>query len=70
MKEADITIVGAAAYAALSPWDADLTGPMALVMGSEGEGMRKTVREQCDLWVRLPMEGQGQFTNVLSQPGS
>jgi 23S rRNA (guanosine2251-2'-O)-methyltransferase len=69
MKEAGIEIVGAEADADLSPWEADLTVPLALVMGSEGEGMRKTVREQCDLLVRLPMRGKVNSLNVSVATG-
>ena len=58
MKESGITIVGAEADADMSHWEADLSTPLALVMGSEGTGMRKTVREQCDLLVRIPMKGK------------
>ncbi|MBN1936556.1 MAG: 23S rRNA (guanosine(2251)-2'-O)-methyltransferase RlmB [Anaerolineae bacterium] len=39
-------------------WSADLRGPTALVVGSEGSGMRRLVRETCDFMVRLPMFGQ------------
>lgn len=39
-------------------WDADLTGPMALVVGSEGTGMRRRVRESCDFLVGIPMRGE------------
>ena len=70
MKESGITIVGAEADADLAPWEADLTGPLSLVMGSEGEGMRKTVREQCDLLVRLPMRGKVNSLNVSVATGS
>ncbi len=38
-------------------------------MGSEGEGMRKTVREQCDLLVRLPMKGKVNSLNVSVATG-
>ncbi len=38
--------------------EADLTGPLALVVGSEGEGLRRLVRECCDFLLRLPMHGQ------------
>jgi len=59
MKEAGIRTVGmeneaqAAVYTA-----ADLRGPVALVVGSEGEGMAKLLRDTCDLLVRLPMKGR------------
>jgi 23S rRNA (guanosine2251-2'-O)-methyltransferase len=69
MKESGITIIGAEADADQLPWEADLTGPLALVMGSEGEGMRKTVREQCDLLVRLPMRGKVNSLNVSVATG-
>jgi 23S rRNA (guanosine2251-2'-O)-methyltransferase len=38
--------------------EADLSGPLALVVGSEGEGLRRLVRERCDFLLRLPMHGQ------------
>ena len=69
MKELGIAIVGAEADADLSPWETDLTVPLALVMGSEGGGMRKTVREQCDLLVRLPMRGKVNSLNVSVATG-
>jgi len=39
-------------------WQADLTGGLGIVVGSEGQGMRRLVRETCDILVRLPMWGQ------------
>jgi len=69
MKESGIAIVGAEADADLSPWETDLAVPLALVMGSEGGGMRKTVREQCDLLVRLPMRGKVNSLNVSVATG-
>ena len=38
--------------------DVDLNGPLALVVGSEGQGLRRLVRERCDLWINLPMRGR------------
>jgi 23S rRNA (guanosine2251-2'-O)-methyltransferase len=43
---------------------AKLTGSLAIVVGSEGEGMRKLVRESCDLLVRIPMHGQIESLNA------
>jgi 23S rRNA (guanosine2251-2'-O)-methyltransferase len=40
------------------PQEVRLDGPLALVVGSEGEGMRSLVRDTCDLLIRLPMRGQ------------
>jgi 23S rRNA (guanosine2251-2'-O)-methyltransferase len=39
-------------------WDADLKGPLGLVVGSEGSGMRRRVRESCDFLVGIPMRGE------------
>ena len=42
----------------------DLKGPLALVVGNEGQGMRRLVREKCDLLLRLPMRGQIESLNA------
>jgi 23S rRNA (guanosine2251-2'-O)-methyltransferase len=52
-----LRIVGAEAEAPLAVRDADLRGPLALVVGSEGQGLGSTVRRRCDLLVRIPMRG-------------
>jgi 23S rRNA (guanosine2251-2'-O)-methyltransferase len=49
---------------ALPPTQARLDGPLALVVGSEGEGMRALVRASCDLLLRLPMRGQVESLNA------
>ena len=49
---------GAAAGGTTSLYDADLKGPAAIVIGSEGDGMGRLVREQCDLLVSIPMRGK------------
>lgn len=64
LKDRGITVVGAEASAGVVMWEVDLTGPLALVIGSEGKGMRRTVREHCDLLVRLPMRGNVNSLNV------
>jgi len=63
-NEHRVFVVGAAGEAEGQLFDADLTGPLALVMGGEGEGMRRLTREACDLLVRLPMAGQVESLNV------
>jgi 23S rRNA (guanosine2251-2'-O)-methyltransferase len=55
LKDAGLTIIGTAADASLSIYDADLTLPLALVIGSEDKGLRPRVRKQCDLIVSIPM---------------
>ncbi len=52
-----LRIVGADAEAALTVREADLRGPIALVVGSEGQGLGPAVRRRCDLMVRIPMRG-------------
>ena len=69
MKERDVIIVGAEAGSPVGPWDADLTPPVALVMGSEGEGLRRTVRDMCDMIVTLPMKGAVNSLNVSVATG-
>jgi 23S rRNA (guanosine2251-2'-O)-methyltransferase len=55
LKEGGLMIIGADARAEKSLYDADLTGPLALVIGSEDKGLRPRVRQQCDLVVKIPM---------------
>jgi 23S rRNA (guanosine2251-2'-O)-methyltransferase len=52
-----LRIVGSEAEAPLTARQADLRGPLAIVVGSEGHGLSPTVRRRCDLMVRIPMRG-------------
>jgi len=59
LKENDIWIVGLeGSQEAHPPAQINLDGPLALVVGSEGQGMRPLVRSSCDLLLRLPMRGR------------
>lgn len=69
MKEEGITILGTEAEAPASIWETDLTVPLAVVVGSEGKGMRRTVKENCDLLVSLPMKGRINSLNVSVAAG-
>ncbi len=51
------------------PWEAKLTGPLALVVGAEGAGVRKGVLEHCDFRVRIPMVGQVASLNASVSAG-
>lgn len=50
----------------LAPEMVDLSGPLAVVVGSEGQGMRKLVRESCDIILQLPMSGQIESFNAAA----
>ena len=69
MQKRDILIIGTDAEAEQTIWDADLTVPLAFVIGSEEKGMRKTVKEKCDLSVRIPMRGAMSSLNVSVATG-
>lgn len=64
-----VFVVGTAGEADVELFQADLTGPLALVMGAEGEGMRRLTRETCDQLVRLPMAGLVESLNVSVAAG-
>ena len=64
-----IFVVGTTGETDLELYQADLTGALALVMGAEGEGMRRLTAEQCDQLVRLPMQGQVESLNVSVATG-
>lgn len=69
MKENGITIIGAEADSGTVLWEADLAGPLALVIGSEGKGLRKTVKENCDMLVSIPMKGHVNSLNASVATG-
>ena len=57
MKEKGFWVAELDEAAAQTIWDADLTGRIALVIGSEGKGVRRLVSEHCDLHLRIPLTG-------------
>ncbi|MFS0753706.1 23S rRNA (guanosine(2251)-2'-O)-methyltransferase RlmB [Noviherbaspirillum sp. 1P10PC] len=69
LKERDIWLIGTADDAEKGLYDADFSGGTALVMGSEGEGMRRLTRETCDLLVNVPMMGSVESLNVSVASG-
>ena len=64
LKERDIRIVGTSDDAAQTLYEIDMTGPLALVLGAEGSGMRQLTARTCDVQVRLPMRGAVESLNV------
>ncbi|HRP34557.1 MAG TPA: 23S rRNA (guanosine(2251)-2'-O)-methyltransferase RlmB [Gammaproteobacteria bacterium] len=69
LKARGIWLVGAEAGAP-SAFAADLAGPLALVLGGEGGGLRRLTRETCDLLVSLPMKGSVASLNVSVAAGA
>jgi len=69
LKDAGLWIVGADAEAPKLAHETDLTGPIALVMGAEGSGLRQLTRDTCDFLVRLPQQGSVESLNVSVAAG-
>src|SRR5215472_15556544 len=64
LKEAGVWIVGTAGDAGASLYQTKLDGPVALVTGAEGEGMRRLTRDTCDEVMQIPMAGSVESLNV------
>lgn len=58
LKEKGVWIFGTAAEGSVPMYSADLTGPAAIVIGNEGDGMSQLVRKNCDMLVHIPMKGR------------
>ncbi len=58
LKEKGVWIFGTAAEGSIPMYKADLTGPTAIVIGNEGDGMSQLVRKNCDVMVNIPMKGK------------
>ncbi|CAD5374903.1 23S rRNA (guanosine-2'-O-)-methyltransferase RlmB [Rubrivivax sp. A210] len=69
LKERDLRIIGTSDDAERTIFDADLSGPVALVLGAEGAGMRQLTRKTCDELVRIPMQGAVESLNVSVAAG-
>ena len=69
LKSYQIWIVGTAGETDNTIYSTDLKGPLALVMGTEGKGMRRLTRENCDALVKIPMVGSVESLNVSVATG-
>ncbi len=69
LKKEGLWIAGTALEATQYCYDCDLKGPLAIVIGSEGEGMSRLVREHCDFLVKIPMLGKAESLNASVAAG-
>jgi 23S rRNA (guanosine2251-2'-O)-methyltransferase len=69
LKERNIWCIGTSDDAEKTIYDVDLKGPVALVLGAEGEGMRQLTRKTCDQLVSIPMQGAVESLNVSVASG-
>jgi 23S rRNA (guanosine2251-2'-O)-methyltransferase len=69
LKERNIRVIGLSDAATKSLYEIDLSGPVALVLGAEGSGMRQLTSKTCDELVSLPMHGAVESLNVSVAAG-
>ena len=69
LRDAGIWIYGTSDAAEQALYGSDLQGPIALVLGSEGKGLRRLTREHCDYLLTIPMAGQVESLNVSVAAG-
>ncbi|MBS0591298.1 MAG: 23S rRNA (guanosine(2251)-2'-O)-methyltransferase RlmB [Proteobacteria bacterium] len=69
LKEKGVWLVGLAGESAQNFYTLDLKGPLGIVMGSEGEGMRRLTAESCDFLAKIPMRGGVESLNVSVATG-
>ena len=69
LQQQGVWAVGTSGEAEQTIYDVNLTGPLVMVMGSEGSGMRQLVSNQCDFLVKLPMAGSVSSLNVSVAAG-
>lgn len=69
LKERGVWLYGTAGETEKTIYNSDLTGSLALIMGAEGDGLRRLTRESCDYLVKLPMAGSVSSLNVSVATG-
>ena len=69
LQEQGVWFVGTAGEATHDIYQSKLTGPLAIVMGAEGDGMRRLTRETCDDLIKIPMAGSVSSLNVSVASG-
>jgi 23S rRNA (guanosine2251-2'-O)-methyltransferase len=69
LKKRGIWVMGTAGDADKTIYDQDLCGPLAIVLGSEGDGLRRLTQEKCDVLLSIPMHGMVESLNVSVATG-
>ncbi|RUO60522.1 23S rRNA (guanosine(2251)-2'-O)-methyltransferase RlmB [Pseudidiomarina insulisalsae] len=69
LQQLNVWVMGTAGEAQQSVYNVDLKGPVALVMGAEGDGMRRLTRETCDELIKIPLHGSVSSLNVSVATG-
>jgi len=69
LKDFGIWLVGTSDRGGESLFDVDLNGPVGIVMGAEGAGLRRLTEEKCDFLVQIPMRGKVECLNVSVATG-
>jgi 23S rRNA (guanosine2251-2'-O)-methyltransferase len=69
LQDAGVWVVGTAGETETNIYQADFKGPLAIVLGAEGEGLRRLTRETCDSLVKIPMFGSVSSLNVSVAAG-
>ena len=69
LKAANVWVVGLAGEGETPYTEIDFSLPTAIVLGAEGQGLRRLVREHCDRLVRIPLQGQVESLNVSVAAG-
>ncbi len=69
LKQYGVWLVGTSGDSKMTLFEADLKGPLAIVLGAEGKGIRRLTREHCDQTVYIPMKGGAESLNVSVAAG-
>lgn len=69
LQDAGVWLFGAAGEAEVSVYDSQLTGPIGILMGAEGDGLRRLTQETCDHLMNIPMAGEVSSLNVSVATG-
>lgn len=69
LKQSGIWLVGTSGHTDTTLYEANLTGPLAVILGAEGKGIRRLTQEHCDQVVAIPMQGEAESLNVSVASG-